>query len=93
MAIYTTAMTAAAVIFKIGATTIKNEEKKTFYLYGEEHMCGGDIFYANYVIERTHDFWLSTFKPIYVCTLVLSHSLAHLNIYTQELFLCKFLIS
>lgn len=56
-------------------------------------MCGGDIFYANYVIERTHDFWLSTFKPIYVCTLVLSHSLAHLNIYTEELFLCKFLIS
>lgn len=92
MAIYTTAMTAAAVIFKIGATTIKNEEKKLF-TYMEKHMCGGDIFYANYVIERTHDFWLSTFKPIYVCTLVLSHSLAHLNIYTQELFLCKFLIS
>lgn len=38
MAIYTTAMTAAAVIFKIGATTIKNEEKKLF-TYMEKSIC------------------------------------------------------
>jgi hypothetical protein len=35
-----------------------------------KHMYG-DIFYANYVIERTHDFWLSTFKPIYMCIVTL----------------------
>lgn len=95
IATQTTRTSAMTVIFKIGTTTTtKNEKKKTFHL--GKHMCGGDIFYANYVIERTHDFWLSTYKPICVCTLVLSHhSLLHL-LYSQsfhEIFFCKFLIS
>lgn len=48
-------------------TNEKRGEKLNERVVGMMKHMYGDIFYANYVIERTHDFWLSTFKPIYMC--------------------------